>query len=103
MKIFDQLIKFSKKFKNNVPDNLFFYLLSFGLPKIFDKLNTFSKKLKNNVPDNLPNESDSDDRTIKIWDKETGEFSISGETKTKSPIVNDPESKKTFNYIISNL
>ena len=33
------------------------------------------------------------------YNKETGEFSISGETKTKSPIVNDPESKKTFNYI----
>lgn len=33
------------------------------------------------------------------YNKESGEFSISGETKTKSPIVNDPESKKTFNYI----
>jgi hypothetical protein len=33
------------------------------------------------------------------YNKESGEFSISGETKTKSPIANDPESKKTFNYI----
>jgi hypothetical protein len=33
------------------------------------------------------------------YNKESGQFSISGETKMKSPIVNDPESKKTFNYI----
>ena len=33
------------------------------------------------------------------YNKESGQFSLSGETKTKSPIVNDPESKKTFNYI----
>ncbi len=33
------------------------------------------------------------------YNKESGQFSISGETKTKSPIVNDPESKKTFDYI----
>ena len=38
-------------------------------------------------------------KAIATYNKETGEFSISGETKTKSPIVNDPESKKTFNYI----
>ena len=39
------------------------------------------------------------EKAIATYNKETGEFSISGETKTKSPIVNDPESKKTFNYI----
>ena len=33
------------------------------------------------------------------YNKQSGQFSISGETKTKSPVVNDPESKKTLNYI----
>ena len=41
--------------------------------KIIDKLNISFKKFNNNVPANLPKESDSDDRTIKILDNETGE------------------------------
>lgn len=33
------------------------------------------------------------------YNKESGQWNISGEVKTKSPILNDPESKKTLNYI----
>ena len=38
------------------------------------------------------------------YNKTTGQFSISGDSRSnRSPIVNDPESEKTFNYIKSKI
>lgn len=38
------------------------------------------------------------------YNKTTGQFSISGDSRSnQSPLVNDPESKKTFNYIKSKI
>ena len=38
------------------------------------------------------------------YNKQSGQFSISDDSRSnRSPIVNDPESKKTFNYIKSKI